>query len=109
MHTPRKHVKEHLEAELVRLAAEYINRESNRSSLITPLSAIVDERNSKAVILVAISPKETEEYALDFLKRSRPEFRKFIEERGTIARAPFIDFELDKSAGVIDALSSLSN
>jgi ribosome-binding factor A len=76
-------------------AAEFISRESNRTSLITVTSLSLSTDFSQAKILVSIFPEEAEKEALDFLKRKRGELRSYLGERVKTKRIPFIDFEID--------------
>lgn len=80
---------------LQRLAAEYIQMESNRTSLVTVTSVIIGDRGRNARILFTVLPEEKEAGVLDFLKRKRPEFREYIKNKAKLSVIPFIEFEID--------------
>jgi ribosome-binding factor A len=70
-----------VESALVHTAAEYINRESNRQSLITVTRVQVDDRGTEAIIFISIYPETKAHAALDFLNRSHDEFKRFVRSR----------------------------
>lgn len=83
--------------ELVRhLAAEYLSRESNRTSLITVTNVRLNDNSTKATILISVLPEEREKEAVEFAKRNRNEFRSFLMERVRMRSIPQIDFEIDR-------------
>ncbi len=96
--------------ELIRhLAALFLQRESNRLSLITVTQVKMVERLSKALIYITVLPETMEKDALDFVKRKRSEFREYLKERTKLQRLPFVDFVIDfgeKNRQRIDELSS---
>lgn len=62
-------------------AAEFINRESNRQSLITVTRVELDERGFEAHIFVSIYPDDKAFAALDFLNRNVDEFKHYVRTR----------------------------
>lgn len=66
---------------LTQTAAEFINRESNRQSLITVTKVDLDERGIEARIFVSIYPDDKAHGALDFLNRNHDEFKRFVRSR----------------------------
>ncbi len=94
-----------LTSALEHVAAEYINRESNRRSLITVTRVHIDERNTTATIFVSIYPENQSAAALDFLGRSLPEFKEFIRTRIRSRVPGSIQFQHDPNiAGVEPAV-----
>lgn len=77
-------------------AAEFVGRESNRSSLITVTSLSLTPDFSEATIFVTVYPEKAEKEALDFLKRKRGELRAYLGEKVKIRKMPFFDFALDE-------------
>lgn len=63
---------------LVHTAAEFINRESNRQSLITVTRVDMDDRAREALIFISVYPDDKAYAALDFLNRNSDEFKKFV-------------------------------
>ena len=98
---------EKLEAALMKAAAAFIERVSNRTSLVTVTGVKTDSKGSRAVISVSILPEEMEATTLDFLKRQRADLRTFIKEHIKLRQAPFIEVMIDqgmKNQQVIDRL-----
>jgi ribosome-binding factor A len=90
-------------------AAEFLARESNRTSLITVTDVVLKERGRRAVILCTVLPEEMEGAALAFLKRQRSTLRGYIAERVRMQRLPMIDCAIDtgeKARQRIEALST---
>lgn len=88
--------KERFEEILRDLAARFVSRESNRTSLITITAIRTNEKETMATIYFTVLPENQEAAALDFLKRKRSEFRGFVKENAALMRLPFFDFEIDK-------------
>lgn len=78
------------------LAAEFLGREGNRTSLINVISATCSPDLKRATIYITVLPTEKEKTALEFAKRKRPELRQFIKRNLPIKIIPFIDVEIDK-------------
>ncbi|HEV7424519.1 MAG TPA: ribosome-binding factor A [Candidatus Paceibacterota bacterium] len=77
------------------LAAQFLARENNRTSLITVISADCSPDLKRATIFITVLPEEKEKNALEFAKRKRPEFREFLKKNMTTKNIPFIDFAID--------------
>ncbi|MBU1557933.1 ribosome-binding factor A [Patescibacteria group bacterium] len=89
------------------LAAQFLQSESNYTSLITVTSADVSTDFKRATIFVTIFPEESEEDAMNFLKRKRKGFKEFVMAKAKLRRIPFFDFEIDrgeKNRQLIDSL-----
>ncbi len=83
--------------ELIRaLAAEYLQRESNHTSMITVTNVSVSDRGSRATIFFTVLPEDKEEGAIGLAKRKRPEFRDFFAKKARMRALPFFDFAIDK-------------
>lgn len=84
-------------AELVKqLSAQFLERENNRTSLITVTNCIISSDLKKATILITVLPEKKEFTALDFAKRKRKDLRKFLQKNMRIKIIPFIDIQIDK-------------
>lgn len=77
------------------LAAEFIELESNRTSLITVTSCQLSRDSKYATILFTVLPDSEEGKAEEFLSRKRKDFKEFIMEKSRIGRIPEITFALD--------------
>jgi ribosome-binding factor A len=97
--------------ELIReLSAEFLSRESNRTSLITVTNVHVSPDGKTATIFFTVLPEDKQKAALDFAKRMRSDFREFVKEKSRLQRLPFFDFEIDtgeKNRQRIDELSNM--
>ncbi len=77
------------------LAAAFLNRENNKTSLITVTSATASPDLKKATIYITVLPVTKEHDALEFVKRKRGELRTYIKKNLQMKTIPFIDIMLD--------------
>jgi ribosome-binding factor A len=77
------------------LAAEFLAKESDRTSIITVTRANISSNLKEAKIYLSVYPQDSEKAALEFAKRKRSEFRKYAQERMQIKKIPTFDFEID--------------
>ena len=87
---------------LVHVAAEFINRESNRQSLITVTRAELDDRGHEALIFISVYPDDKAHGALDFLNRNIDEFKRFVRSRLKMQDIPRDRFVQDPNLGGLD-------
>jgi ribosome-binding factor A len=87
---------EKMAAMIQKLAAEFIERNSNGRSMITVTSVELSDDLKTAKILFTVLPNRAEEAAGDFLKRQRSDFRDYVKKGWEMRIIPFFDFELDK-------------
>ncbi len=78
-----------------KIAAEFMQRESNYTSLITVTDVSVADKGQRATIFFTVLPADKEKGALGFAKRSRAEFREFFAGKARMRALPFFDFEID--------------
>jgi ribosome-binding factor A len=95
--------------EIHRLAAEFLQRESNYLSLITVTDISLSNKGTHVTIFFTVLPIEKEKAALDFIKRKRGEFRSYVMEKSRIGRVPFFDFEIDGGEKNRQRIDELSN
>lgn len=81
---------------LKELGAQFLERESNNSSLITVTSCTVSPDLKRATIFITVLPDEKEASALDFVKRKRGELREYFKKIMKIKIIPFVDIEIDR-------------
>jgi ribosome-binding factor A len=79
-----------------KLTAEFLGRESNRTSLITVTSCNTSPDLKRATIFITVMPTSKEETVLEFAKRNRPLLRDFLRKNMNTKVVPFIDIEIDK-------------
>ncbi|MFC1623587.1 30S ribosome-binding factor RbfA [Patescibacteria group bacterium] len=78
------------------LAAQFLQEESNYTSLITVTDVNVSRDLKRSTIFVSIYPESSEESALNFLKRKRKGLKSFVKSKAKMKIIPFFDFEIDK-------------
>ncbi len=91
-----------------KVAAEFMQRQSNYTSLITVTDVSISDRGSRATIFFTVLPDSKEKGALEFAKRMRAEFREFFAGKARMRALPFFDFEIDhgeKNRQHIDEIS----
>ncbi|MBP9802853.1 MAG: ribosome-binding factor A [Candidatus Pacebacteria bacterium] len=81
---------------LKELAATFLARENNNTSLITVTSANVSPDFKRATIFITVMPESKEEAALFFAKRQRGNMRDFLKKNMNIKVIPFVEIEIDK-------------
>jgi ribosome-binding factor A len=87
---------EKVESQIAQLAALFIERESNKTALITVTRVEVIDRGRSATIYISVLPESGEDSALNFLKRKRHDLRTVIKKGINMINIPFIDVQIDK-------------
>ena len=77
-------------------AAEFLQRENNRTSLITVIHATVSPDLKRATVFISVLPDDKEKTALLFAKRKRKELREYLKEHMATKTVPFVDIEIDR-------------
>ena len=77
------------------LAALFLERENNRTSLITVISATVSPDLKRATIFITVLPDSKEADALNFVKRQLKDLREFLKKNLSIKIIPFLDVAID--------------
>ncbi len=77
------------------LAANFLVKENNKTSLITVTSANCSPDLKRSTVFITVLPTAKEKDALEFAKRKRTEFREFLKKKLVLKTVPFIDFEID--------------
>lgn len=80
---------------LKELAAQFLEREANNTSLVTVTQCDVSPDLKRATIFISVLPDEKEHDALDFAKRKRGEMRDFFKKNMQIKVIPFVDVKID--------------
>jgi len=95
--------------EVAHRAADFLNREANRNTLITVTRAVPSRDGHIINIFVSIYPQNQEALALVFLKRKRSELREFLKKTTRLQHIPTLDFSIDYEEKTRDTLDKLSN
>jgi ribosome-binding factor A len=82
--------------EIKKLAAEYLEANSNRTSLVTVTRISLNKTRKHATILVTVLPQTQEKAVVDFTKRRVRDFRNFVQKRVPNRYIPFFEFALDE-------------
>ncbi|MFA7216746.1 MAG: ribosome-binding factor A [Candidatus Paceibacterota bacterium] len=77
------------------LAAKFLTYEGNKSSLITVTSLNMSKDGKRCTIFFTVFPETLQKTALEFAKRKRSEFKKYVQNNSKLGRIPFMDFEID--------------
>jgi ribosome-binding factor A len=83
------------EVMLTELAAEYIAREANRNTLITPTRTHISPDGRHATIYVSVYPTDEGTHAIEFLMRHKDLFRGYLKGHARFPVLPYIVFEID--------------
>lgn len=78
------------------LGAKFLNRENNRTSLITVTSCNASPDLKRATLYITVLPESSENSALGFVKRQRGELREYLKKNMAVKTIPFLDIEIDK-------------
>lgn len=98
-----------IEEQIARLASTFIERESNKTAIITVTRVEVLDRGRSATIYISVLPESGEESAINFLKRKRHDLRTVIKKGINMVNIPFIDVEIDKGEKARQTIEALLN
>ncbi|HTH93133.1 MAG TPA: ribosome-binding factor A [Candidatus Paceibacterota bacterium] len=87
---------EKIKEQIKEIAAHFIERETNKTALITVTRVDLFEKGRKATVYITVLPESGEESALNFLKRKRSDMKDEIKKGLRIRTIPFLDVEIDK-------------
>lgn len=77
-------------------AADFFNKESNRTSLITVTGAHISKDFSSATVYFTVFPDDHQEQVLHFARRRRADFKSYLKSHLHLRRIPFVDFKIDE-------------
>jgi ribosome-binding factor A len=72
---------EKLEAAITKEAAAFLERESNKTALITVTRTVLTKRGNGATLFVSVFPTDKETAALDFVSRNLGELRRYLKTK----------------------------
>lgn len=87
--------KEKIENQLKKLAASFLGKESDKTSLITVTHVDISPDFSNSNIFISVLPESKEEDALNFCKRKMTDFKKFVKNNIKSKSIPFFDVQID--------------
>ena len=92
-----KESRQHKLTDLYRdFAAEFLELESSRETIITVMRVILEHEGKSATCLISVYPPEREETTLAFAKRRQGDFRNFVASKTRTKFVPTFTFDIDK-------------
>lgn len=89
-------IKQHRKEQILKeLAAEFIGRHSNRTSLVTITGIDLSPDGRNVTILLSVLPNEKTKTVVDFANRQKKEFSDFIVKRSRMRMLPSFHFKED--------------
>ena len=89
-----------LKEAILHAAQEFLNRESNRTSLVTATKIDMTDEYS-ARISISVFPPETTGTVIEFLSRSRSDFSEYFKKHVRVRGVPHIEFLADPDMGSV--------
>ena len=93
------------------MGARFLSINGNGTSLMTVTSVELTRDEKRATIFFTVFPEKFQKTALEFAKRKRSQFKKFVKENSKLGKIPQMDFEIDlgeKNRQKIDSLLNKS-
>ncbi len=87
---------EKISHEIRKLAAIFLEREGDKTSLITVTRVDISPDLKRSTIFISVLPDDKAEPALNFCKRKMSDFKQFAMERMRMKAIPFFDVVLDR-------------
>ena len=81
---------------LKEVVANFLERQSNNTSLITVMSVDVSPDLKNAKVYISVLPEDKEKAALDFCKRKRSDVKNEIKKKMNLRVIPFVDILIDR-------------
>jgi ribosome-binding factor A len=103
---------EKLNKEMRKAFGEFIERESNKQSLVTVTRCDVSPDLSNVIVYVSVFPTDAEQQVINFLNRRKWDARAYMKKRVVIRVIPVVEFMVDygeKNRQHIDQLLRDSN
>jgi ribosome-binding factor A len=96
-----------IEEQLREIAARFIERESNKTALLTVTRVELYDRGHSAMIYLSVMPESGEDSAINFLKRKRAELRETIKRQLNMRTIPFLDVQIDTGQKALHTIEAL--
>ena len=81
--------------ELAKYFAIFIERESNKSSLITVTRCDIAPNFKNVIVYLSVLPEDKEDSVVAFMDRRKWDARDFIKKRLSMRVIPFVEFKID--------------
>lgn len=86
---------EKMNRELTKLMATFIERESNRTSLITVTRCDISPNFKNLIVYLSVLPEDKEDQVLQFMDRRKWDARDYIKKNLNMRVIPFVKFTID--------------
>lgn len=86
---------EKMNRELAQLFGKFIERESNRTSLITVTRCDVSPDFKNVIVFLSVLPTDKEEAVVAFMNRRKWDARDYVMKNLNTRIIPFVDFKID--------------
>jgi ribosome-binding factor A len=86
---------EKINKEMKKIFAQFIERESNKKSLITVTRCEISSDRKNIDVLVSVLPADMEEQVIKFLERRKWDARDYMKKRIRTRVIPFVHFKID--------------
>ena len=100
-------MRERLKEILMHAVSEFINRESNRQSMITVTNVSMGERNRRATVFVSVFPEAKTQAACEFLNRKRSDLREYLKKHTKLSVLPHVTFLPSPTKGGVEEETSM--
>ncbi|MCA9352008.1 ribosome-binding factor A [Patescibacteria group bacterium] len=101
-----------LNKELTKTLAEFIERESNKQSMVTVTRCDISPDLKNVIVYISVFPTDHEHAVIEFLNRRKWDARDFMKKRIITRVVPFIEFHIDygeKNRQHVDQLLKADN
>lgn len=84
-----------LNKEFQKVTSDFIERESNRTSLITVTRCEISPDYKTLKVFVSVLPEDKEDLVIGFLRRNRDNLRDYFKKKVVTRIIPFVEFLID--------------
>lgn len=96
-----------IEDQIKEVVAHFIEKESNKTALITVTRVELADRGKTAMIYISVLPVDGEDSAINFLKRKRKEMHTIIKKYLNLRTIPFLDVSVDTGQKALQNIEAL--
>lgn len=90
-----EHRDESYKKELMHLSADFFQRESNHTSLITITNCVMSPNHKYATLLISVLPESQEGQAVEFMMRRKDDLRDYLKKNFRTKIIPYVTVEID--------------
>lgn len=90
------HHEDSYKKQLMHLTADFFQRESNHTSLITVTNCELSPNHKYATILISVLPETQEGQAVEFMNRRKDDLRDYLKKNFRTKIIPYVTVEIDR-------------